>query len=165
LKRRVLVKAAVTAVVVGGLPRFARTATAGRKTKIGIVGSGMVGSALGGVWVRAGHEVMFSSLDIEHDKALAARLGPNARAGTPREAAIGASRMGEAHREPGRIGMPVAADDAAAIEIASRLIRDIGYEPVPVGGLAMGKYLMPGTPLAGEHSPAEIRRIAATLKK
>jgi predicted dinucleotide-binding enzyme len=73
--------------------------------------------------------------------------------------------MGEAHREPGRIGMPVAADDAAAIEIASRLIRDIGYEPVPVGGLAMGKYLMPGTPLAGEHSPAEIRRIAATLKK
>ena len=87
LKRRVLVKAAVTAVVVGGLPRFARTATTGRKTKIGIVGSGMVGSALGGVWVRAGHEVMFSSLDIEHDKALAARLGPNARAGTPREAA------------------------------------------------------------------------------
>ena len=29
---------------------------------------------------------------------------------------------------------------------------------------AMGKYLMPGTPLAGEHSPAEIKRIAATLK-
>jgi hypothetical protein len=28
----------------------------------------------------------------------------------------------------------------------------------------MGKYLMPGTPLAGEHSSAEIRRIAATLK-
>jgi predicted dinucleotide-binding enzyme len=195
--------------------RFARAAPLGQKTKTGIVGSGMVGRTLGGVWVRAGHEVMFSSLDIEHDKALAARLGPNARAGTPREAAafgemvmisvpyralpevgksladlikgkvvidtcnpfvspgarlvrafnaIGASRMGEAHREPGRIGMPIAADDAGAIEIASRLIRDIGYEPVPVGGLAMGKYLMPGTPLAGEHSSAEIRRIAATLK-
>jgi hypothetical protein len=28
----------------------------------------------------------------------------------------------------------------------------------------MGKYLMPGTPLAGEHSPEEIRKIAATLK-
>jgi predicted dinucleotide-binding enzyme len=78
--------------------------------------------------------------------------------------AIGASRMGEAHREPGRIGMPIAADDAGAIEIASRLIRDIGYEPVPVGGLAMGKYLMPGTPLAGERSPADIRRIAAKLR-
>jgi len=32
-----------------------------------------------------------------------------------------------------------------------------------VGGLAMGKYLMPGTPLAGEHTPEEIRQIASTL--
>jgi hypothetical protein len=29
----------------------------------------------------------------------------------------------------------------------------------------MGKYLMPGTPLSGERSPQEIRRIAATLPK
>ena len=207
------------------------------KLKIGVVGSGMVGGALGAVWVRAGHEVMFSSLSLEHDKALAARLGRNARAGTPREAAafgevvmisvpyralpelgksladlikgkvvidtcnpfvsrdgdiaawarekgaglasaellpgarvvrafnaIGASRMGEAHREPGRVGMPIASDDAQAVAIASPLIRDIGYEPVLVGGLVMGKHLMPGTPLAGEHSAAQIRRIAATLK-
>jgi hypothetical protein len=28
----------------------------------------------------------------------------------------------------------------------------------------MGRYLMPGTPLAGEHTPAEIREIAAKLK-
>jgi hypothetical protein len=27
----------------------------------------------------------------------------------------------------------------------------------------MGRYLRPGTPLAGEHTPEEIRRIAATL--
>ncbi len=40
----------------------------------------------------------------------------------------------------------------------------IGYEPVLIGGLAMGKYLMPGTPLAGEKTPDEIKRIAATLK-
>jgi predicted dinucleotide-binding enzyme len=60
--------------------------------------------------------------------------------------------------------MPLAADDAEAIAVASALIRDIGYEPVAVGGLAKGKYLMPGTPLAGEHSPADLRRIAATLK-
>jgi hypothetical protein len=33
-----------------------------------------------------------------------------------------------------------------------------------VGGLAMGRYLMPGTPLAGEHAPDEIRKIAAGLK-
>jgi 8-hydroxy-5-deazaflavin:NADPH oxidoreductase len=35
---------------------------------------------------------------------------------------------------------------------------------VLIGGLAMGRYLMPGTPLAGEHSPDEIRQIAAKLK-
>jgi hypothetical protein len=44
-------------------------------------------------------------------------------------------------------------------------VRDIGYEPVPVGGLAMGRYLMPGTPLDGEHAPEEVRRIAATPRQ
>jgi predicted dinucleotide-binding enzyme len=53
--------------------------------------------------------------------------------------------------------MPIAGDDREAIGIASRLFRDIGYEPVLIGGLAMGKYLMPGTPLAGERTPEESR--------
>ena len=78
--------------------------------------------------------------------------------------AVPAARMGTAHEGPGRIGMPIAGDDKEAIEVASRLIREIGYEPVLVGGVAMGKYLMPGTPLAGEHSPEEVRKIAASLK-
>ena len=60
--------------------------------------------------------------------------------------------------------MPLAGDDSDAIKVASELIRDIGYEPVPIGGLATGRHLMPGTPLSGEHAPAEIRRLAATLK-
>jgi predicted dinucleotide-binding enzyme len=68
------------------------------------------------------------------------------------------------HKEPGRIGMPIAGDDKRAIEIASSLIREIGFEPVLVGGLNMGKYLMPGTPLAGERTPEEIRKIVATLQ-
>jgi hypothetical protein len=29
--------------------------------------------------------------------------------------------------------------------------------------MEMGKYLMPGTPLAGERTPEKIREIAATL--
>lgn len=78
--------------------------------------------------------------------------------------AIGAARMGEAHRNPGQVGMPIAGDDQQAIAIASGLIRDIGYEPVLIGGSAMGRHLQPREPLAGEHSPDEIRRIAATLK-
>jgi len=59
--------------------------------------------------------------------------------------------------------MPIAGDDTHAIAVASRLIRDIGFEPVLIGGLAMGKHLMPGTPLSGERTPAEISRIAGTL--
>src|ERR1035438_3761115 len=80
--------AAAATFALGGLPFAARGASdAAAKMKIGIVGSGRIGGTLGGLWAKAGHEVMFSSLDLEHDKALAARLGPNARAGTPREAA------------------------------------------------------------------------------
>ncbi len=60
--------------------------------------------------------------------------------------------------------MPIAGDDANAIAVASRLVREVGFEPVVIGPLAMGKYLMPGTPLAGEHTPEQIRQIVATLK-
>jgi hypothetical protein len=60
--------------------------------------------------------------------------------------------------------MPIAGDDADAIKVASRLVRDAGLEPVLVGSLAMGKYLIPGTPLAGEQSPEKLRQVAATLK-
>src|SRR5262249_33677042 len=55
--------------------------------KIGVIGSGNVGSALGRVWADAGHPVMFASRNLEHDKQLAASVGANARAGTPAEAA------------------------------------------------------------------------------
>ncbi len=225
--------------VLGNLPFTAHAQTgAAAKMKIGIIGSGRVGSAVGGAWVKAGHEVMFSSLDLEADKKLAASLGPNARAGTPREAAafgtvllvsvpykalpsvgkdladlikgkiiidtsnpivardgdmavaarekgaglasmeflpgarivrafnaIGAARMAAAASASERVGMPIAGDDQAAIATASSLIRDVGYEPVLVGTLAaMGKHLIPGTPLGGERSPEEVRKVAATLK-
>ena len=215
---------------------FCATATTA-KIKIGTVGSGRVGAALGGAWVKAGHTVMFSSLDLEHDKKLAASLGPNARAGTTREAAtfgevllvsvpygalpsvgkqladlikgkiildtcnpfpsrdgeianwarekgaglasaellpgarivrtfnaVSYTQMAAAGQRSERMAMPMASDDAEAVKIASQLVRDVGYEPVLVGPLAMGKHLMPGTPLAGEHKPEDIRRIAATLK-
>ncbi|HYD56706.1 MAG TPA: NADPH-dependent F420 reductase [Burkholderiales bacterium] len=226
-------------LVLFGIGVFARPLAgfAQQKTKIGIVGSGRVGSAIGAAWVRKGHEVMFSSRTLDDDRELAKKLGGGAKAGTPKEAiafgevvmisvpyralpeigkehaaalkgkvvidtcnpfpnrdgevanwarekgaglasaellpgarivrafnAIGAASMGAAHENPGKVGMPIAGEDAKAIEIASRLIRDVGYEPVLVGGLAMGKFLMPGTPLAGEHAPSEIRKIAAGLK-
>jgi predicted dinucleotide-binding enzyme len=56
-------------------------------TKIGIVGSGNVGSAVGELWVKAGHEVMFSSRHPESLKDMAAKLGPKAHVGTVADAA------------------------------------------------------------------------------
>ena len=58
--------------------------------KIGIIGSGRIGGTLGELWVKAGHEVVFSARTIEEVNDLVARLGlgPAARAGTPREAAL-----------------------------------------------------------------------------
>ncbi len=89
--RREFLRAAGTAaagLALGALPYAARVASsADAGLKIGTIGSGRIGSTLGELWLKAGHEVMFSSLDLEHDKALAARLGGKARAGTPKEAA------------------------------------------------------------------------------
>ena len=236
--RRDLLKLSCMAVALSVLPITAGVVNAAddKKVKIGIIGSGHVGSALGGVWARAGNEVMFSSRNLDNDKKLAAEVGANASAGTPQEAAafgqvilfavpysafpdltkslgnslkgkvvinasnpfpqrdgeianqareagaglfdarllpgafvvrafnaVGAARMASAHEDPGKIGMPIAGDKKA-IELASRLVREAGFEPVVVGGVDMAKYLMPGTPLAGEHTPDEVRSIAATLK-
>ena len=79
--------------------------------------------------------------------------------------AIGSGRLAQiAHRAGDPVGVPIAGDDPKAIALAEKLIRELGFEPVLVGGLAMGKYLVPGTPLGGEHTPAELRQIAAGLR-
>jgi predicted dinucleotide-binding enzyme len=56
--------------------------------KIGIIGTGEIGGTLARLWVAAGHEVLMSSRHPEKLKGLAASLGPRARVGTPREAAL-----------------------------------------------------------------------------
>jgi 8-hydroxy-5-deazaflavin:NADPH oxidoreductase len=55
-------------------------------TKIGIIGSGNIGSTVGRLWVKAGHQVLFSSRNPENLKELVHRLGSSARAGTVRDA-------------------------------------------------------------------------------
>jgi predicted dinucleotide-binding enzyme len=50
----------------------------------------------------------------------------------------------EAHRGGDQVGIPLASDDKAALEIATRLVKDAGFEPVIVGGLARGKEFEPG---------------------
>jgi len=56
--------------------------------KIGIIGTGEIGGALATLWVQAGHEVLVSSRHPDQLKPLAKSLGPRARVGTPREAAL-----------------------------------------------------------------------------
>jgi 8-hydroxy-5-deazaflavin:NADPH oxidoreductase len=56
--------------------------------RIGILGSGLMGSKLGTIFARAGHSVVFSYARSEQKlKRLAREAGKGARAGTPREAA------------------------------------------------------------------------------
>jgi 8-hydroxy-5-deazaflavin:NADPH oxidoreductase len=60
------------------------------KVKIGIIGAGHIGSTIGGLWIKAGHPVFFSSRHPEELKDLVAGLGPLAQAGTVDQAiAIG----------------------------------------------------------------------------
>jgi 8-hydroxy-5-deazaflavin:NADPH oxidoreductase len=210
------------------------------KMKIATIGAGREGGALGTLFAKLGHPVMFSSRHPEELKGLVAAAGPTARAGTTAEAVafgeviflvvpytaveqIGKdfgqalatkalildvsnpipARDGQeivtqvaaqggpglvtkkllpgarvvrafnalnyatleqnAHRPGEPVGVPIAGDDPKAIDLASRLIKETGFEPVLIGGLAKGKYLVPGTPLAGVHTPTELRTIAATL--
>jgi predicted dinucleotide-binding enzyme len=239
-RRKFLVLGAGTAVVtlLTATPFAAVAQTA--PLKIATIGAGREGGALGTLFAKAGHPVMFSSRHPEQLTDLVTSAGPNAKAGTVEQAiafgdvillvvpytaieqigkehgkalaakqlvidvsnpiprrdgeefvksindqggagivaakwlpgahlvrgfnAIGSGRLEEGSKKKGEIGVPIAGDDQKAIELASQLIRQIGFEPVLVGGLPMGKYLVPGTPLAGEHSPAEIKQIATGLK-
>lgn len=75
---------ALAAGVAGALrPLSAQSAP----VKIGIIGSGRQGGAIGLLWAKAGHEVFFSSRHPENLKDLVAQAGPKARAGLPEEAA------------------------------------------------------------------------------
>ncbi|MDO8534486.1 MAG: NAD(P)-binding domain-containing protein [Xanthobacteraceae bacterium] len=67
------------------LAAFAQTASGGGM-KIGVVGSGRLGGTVGGLWVKAGHQVMFSSRHPEELVRLVEGLGPKARAGTVEQA-------------------------------------------------------------------------------
>jgi 8-hydroxy-5-deazaflavin:NADPH oxidoreductase len=65
----------------------ASQAAADTPVKIGIIGTGKIGSALARAWVKAGHEVFVSSRHPEALQALVSELGPRAHAGTPKQAA------------------------------------------------------------------------------
>ena len=73
-----------------------------------------------------------------------------------------ASLANQANRQPTRLAIPIGGDDAAAVAITERLVRDAGFDPVLVGSLAQTRRFDLGQPLAaGNLSAAELRaRIA-----
>ena len=216
------------------LPAFAQA----KPLKIGVIGSGRIGSTLGSLWVKAGHEVMFSDRDPEQVKRAIEGLGPRARAGSVTEAAAfgdavliavpymalpairdqaGAQLRGkvvidpnnpvpsrdgdmalparekgaavstaallpgvrlvrsfnawgystmarEANRPAPRMALPVAADDAAALELGMQLVSDAGFDPVNAGSLAASKAFDLGSPVAGRILTAPELRQALQLK-
>jgi hypothetical protein len=183
--------------------------------KIAIFGSGNVGTALAGGWVKAGHEVCFGSREPQGAKisALLARLGPHACADNLAGAArwgevivlatpwhttravleglgdlggkvlldcinpigadgqlqvglttsaaeqiagwarntrvvkafnmTGAGNMANPGYPEGKASMLFCGDDAAARDVAARLIGDLGMDPVDVGPLSMARFLEP----------------------
>jgi predicted dinucleotide-binding enzyme len=53
----------------------------------------------------------------------------------------------EAHRAGDRVGIPLASDDAEALDTAAELVRAAGFDPVIVGSLARGREFQPDTPM------------------
>jgi len=159
--------------------------------KIGIIGSGHIGGTIGGLWVKKGHPVTFSSRHPEELKEMVTNLGSLAQAGTVEQAVAfgdvlfiavpyGAlAQVGKDHAAamqgkvmldacnataardgafadeveqngigvtsqkylPGtrldpKLAIPIAGDDAQAVQIAAGLVRDAGFDPVIVGKLA-----------------------------
>jgi predicted dinucleotide-binding enzyme len=101
--------------------------------RIGILGSGLMGSKLGTIFARAGHEVVFSySHSPRKLKRLAREARGRARAGTPREAASNAdalllavhwSRVDDVLKQAGDVAgkvivsctLPMSADDSRLV--------------------------------------------------
>jgi predicted dinucleotide-binding enzyme len=69
------------------------------------------------------------------------------------------SLASEAHRSGELIGVPLAGDDKAALDVAKQLVSDAGFEPVVVGGLSTAKRFDPGAPAYHTFSASQLRTI------
>jgi len=78
-KRRAFLGTGGALILSASLPR---RASAQSKLKIGVIGSGHIGGTIGGLWVKSGHSVLFSSRHPEELKDMVAGFGELAQAGT-----------------------------------------------------------------------------------
>jgi 8-hydroxy-5-deazaflavin:NADPH oxidoreductase len=70
----------------------------------------------------------------------------------------------EAHRPEPRVGIPLASDEAEALEVAAGLVRDAGFDPVVVGPLARAREFDVGTAVyASNMSGPQVRHTLGLL--
>jgi 8-hydroxy-5-deazaflavin:NADPH oxidoreductase len=84
-RRAVLFAGGALMLAAAAGPRGAHAQTT-NKMHIGVIGSGHIGGTIGGLWVKAGHQVLFSSRHPEELKDLVTGLGTLAQAGTVEQA-------------------------------------------------------------------------------
>ena len=82
-----LLVSTATLAVQPGFSFGALAQTSSRPLRIGIIGSGRIGGAVGLRWAAAGHQILFSSRNPDELASLVAEAGPGARSGFPQEAA------------------------------------------------------------------------------
>jgi len=85
-ERRALIGAGGALILGAALRPVGARAQAAAKMHIGVIGSGHIGGTVGGLWVKNGHKVLFSSRHPEELKDLVAGLGELAQAGTVEQA-------------------------------------------------------------------------------
>ena len=78
----------ITVVGAATLGKFsALWAQSEKPIRIGIIGSGNIGGAIGRLWAQAGHEILFSSRNPDQLADLVKETGEKTKAGYPQEAA------------------------------------------------------------------------------
>jgi predicted dinucleotide-binding enzyme len=233
-QRRALLGAGGAFILSTALWPAGARAQSNAKMHIGVIGSGHIGGTIGGLWVKNGHKVLFSSRHPEELKDMVAGLGELAQAGTVEQAIAfgdalliavpykalpqvgqdyGAALKGkilldacnatpardgaeladevekngigvvsqkylpgarivrafntmsymifakEANRPDPRLAVPIAGDDTQAVQVATGLVRDAGFDPVVVGKLADASRFQRGGPGYGlSVSAAELKQ-------
>ena len=130
---------------------------AARPLKIGLIGSGRQGGALGLLWAKAGHEILFSSRHPETLKDLVAQAGPKSKAGLPEEAA----RFGDVVLIAVPYGaLPQVGKDYAAL-MKGKVVIDVGNPRVDRDGEVGKDALARGTGVTSKEYLPGVRLVRA----